>query len=238
MRDAVSFHDSLAPRWEGGYQKEAFLERLQVVSSLLPEGRPGQRWLDAGCGTGTLSRWIARERSFSVVSIDASEKMLANASPEKGVEYSRGDVSKPGFPTASFDGILCSSVLEYIPSIEATLREFHRLLKPQGVLLASVPNSALSVRIPLRLAYWLTWPLGRKRMFRFLDYSVHSYSMTGFSNLLRLTGFSPERMAQFGELGLPLSGVMSSKPLIMARATRVDLADDFAATSGVLSTKE
>jgi 2-polyprenyl-6-hydroxyphenyl methylase/3-demethylubiquinone-9 3-methyltransferase len=223
MRDAVSFHDSLARKWEDGYKKEAFIERLEVLSSLLPQSHPGQRWLDAGCGTGTLSRWMARERGFSVVSIDASEKMLANALPEEGVEYLRSDVSKTGFPDCSFDGVLCSSVLEYIPSIDAALREFHRLLKPEGVLLASIPNSAPSVRIPLRLVYWLTRRLRHKRMYSFLDYSVHCYSMAGFGDLLRLTGFSPERMVGFGDLGLPLTRVLSARPLIMARASRVDV---------------
>jgi len=222
MRDAVSFHDSLAQTWEKGYKKQAFAERLHVISSLLPERCPGQHWLDAGCGTGTLSRWLARERGFSLAAIDASEKMLANASPQKGVEYSRRDVSKTGFPDSSFDGVLCSSVLEYVPSIHAALREFHRLLKPGGVLLASIPNAALSVRIPLKLVYWLTWPLGSKRMNRFLDYSVHCYSMAGFGDLLRLTGFSPERMVEFGELGLPLMRQLSARPLLMARATRLD----------------
>ncbi len=223
MQDAVSFHDSLAPKWESGYRKEAFSERLRVVSSLLPQGHPGQRWLDAGCGTGTLSRWMARERAFSVVSIDASEKMLANASPEDGVEYSKREVSNTGFADGSFDGVLCSSVLEYIPAIDGALKEFHRLLKPGGVLLASVPNSAWSVRFPLKLAYWLTWPLGAKRMFRFLDYSVHAYSQKKFADLLCQNGFLAERMVEFGELGLPLTRGLSAKPLIMALATRMEL---------------
>lgn len=222
MRDAVSFHDSLARTWEEGYKKEAFAERLRVLSSLLPQRHLGQRWLDAGCGTGTLSRWLARERGFSVVAIDASEQMLLNALPEEGVDYRRSNVIKTGFPECSFDGVLCSSVLEYIPSIEAALREFHRLLKPGGALLASVPNSALSVRIPLKLIYWFTRPLGRKRMYPFLDYSKHCYSMAGFAELLRHTGFSPERMIEFGSLGLPLMRVQSHRPLIMALASRID----------------
>jgi 2-polyprenyl-3-methyl-5-hydroxy-6-metoxy-1,4-benzoquinol methylase len=222
MPDVVSFHDSLAQTWEKGYETEAFAERLHVLSSLLPERHPGQRWLDAGCGTGTLSRWLARERGFSVVAIDASEQMLANASPADGVEYRRISVIQTGFPKCSFDGVLCSSVLEYIPSIEAVLREFHRLLRPGGALLASVPNSALSVRVPLKLVYWLTRPLGRKRMYRFLDYSKHCYSMSSFSELLRQNGFWPERMIEFGDLGLPLTRGQSHRPLIMALASRID----------------
>lgn len=223
MPDAISFHDTLAPTWESRYQNHGFQQRLAVVSELLPQGRPGQRWLDAGCGTGTLSRWLARERGFSVESIDGSEKMLANASPEAGVEYSRREVSRTGFPDGSFDGVLCSSVLEYIPAIDVALEEFHRVLKPGGLLMVSIPNAAWSARVPLKLAYWLTWPFGEKRMFRFLDYSVHSYSQKAFADLLRQYGFLAERMVEFGKIGLPLTGRFSAKPLIMALATRMEL---------------
>lgn len=222
MPDAITFHDSLAPTWEDRYKSHGFTQRLEAVSSLLPQGHPGQRWLDAGCDTGTLSRWMARERSFSVASIDASEQMLANASPQTGVEYSRSEVSHTAFPDGSFDGVLCSSVLEYIPDIDAALNEFYRVLKPGGALLVSIPNAALSVRFPLKLAYWLTWPLGPKRMFRFLDYSVHAYSQKTFADLLRRNGFLAERMVEFGKIGLPLTGRFSGKPLIMALATRME----------------
>ncbi len=221
MRDAVSFHDSLAQTWEAGYKKDEFAVRLHVLSSLVPQGCSGQRWLDAGCGTGTLSRWLVRERGFSVTAIDASERMLMNAIPAEGVEYQKGDVSKTGLPEHSFDGVLCSSVLEYLPSVETALREFHRVLKPGGVLVASVPNSALSARIPLKVVYWLTRPLGRKRWYTFLDYSKHCYSMAGFAAVLRRSGFSPEQMVKFGDLGLPLIRVRTVEPLIMALATRV-----------------
>jgi len=222
VRDGVSFHDSLAQTWEAGYEGDTFSIRLRVLSSLLAKGNPGQHWLDAGCGTGTLSRWLARERSFSVVAIDASERMLANASPEEGVEYRRADVIKTGLPECSFDGVLCSSVLEYLPSVEAALREFHRVLKPSGTLVASVPNSALSVRIPMKIVCWLTRRLGRKRWYAFLDYSKHCYSATGFSEVLRFCGFSAERMIEFGVLELPL-GIRvraGTGTLIMALAKR------------------
>lgn len=222
VRDVVSFHDSLAQNWEAGYKKDDFAVRLRVLSSLIPEGTPGQRWLDAGCGTGTLSRWLARERGFSVAAIDASEQMLINTRREQGVEYSNADISKTGLPDSSFDGVLCSSVLEYLPSVEAALREFHRVLKSSGTLVASVPNSALSVRIPLKVVYWLTMPLGRKRWYTFLDYSKHCYSIAGFAEILRCSGFSPQRMIEFGDLGLPKIRVHTAGPLIMALAKRVD----------------
>jgi ubiquinone/menaquinone biosynthesis C-methylase UbiE len=220
--NAISFHDSLAPTWERGYDSDAFSIRLRVVASLLPSGVPGQRWLDAGCGTGTLSRWLVRERGFSVVAIDGSEQMLLNASGAPGLKYSRADVINTGLADGSFDGVLCSSVLEYLPSVEAALREFGRVLKPGGTLIASVPNASLKVRIPVKTIYWLTRPLGRKRMNTYLDYSKHCYSAAAFSKILQGAGFSTERMVEFGRVWLPLGLRMvgTRGGLIMALARK------------------
>jgi ubiquinone/menaquinone biosynthesis C-methylase UbiE len=219
--NAISFHDSLAPVWEKGYDSDTFSVRVRVLSSLIPKGSMGQHWLDAGCGTGTLSRWLVRERGFSVISVDGSEKMLLEASPARGLEYRKAEVVDTGLPDCGFDGVLCSSVLEYLSSVEAALREFWRVLKPGGTLIASVPNASLRVRIPLKTVYWITRPLGRKRWYTFLDHSKHCYSAAVFSAMLREAGFSTERTVEFGELGLPF-GLRVGTPgtLIMALARK------------------
>jgi ubiquinone/menaquinone biosynthesis C-methylase UbiE len=219
-RDAVSYHDSIASTWDAGYEGDTFSIRLRVLSSLIPPGGSGQRWLDAGCGTGTLSRWLVRERGFSVVAIDASEQMLANAVPQDGVEYHKADVAHTGLPSGSFDGVLSSSVLEYVPSVERALREFHRLLKPGGTLVASIPNAAWSVRIPAKAVYWLTRPLGSKRWHTFLDYSKHCYSEADFAQVLAESGFSTERAVKFGYCEMPFGVRIRMGALIMALARR------------------
>ena len=217
-RDAVSYHDSIAPMWNAGYEGDTYAIRMRILASLIPSGTSGQRWLDAGCGTGTLSRWLARERGFSVVAIDASEQMLANAIPQAGVEYHKSDVSKTGLPAGSFDGVLSSSVLEYLPSVEGALREFHRLLKPGGTLVASVPNAAWSVRIPTKAVYWLTRPFGRNRWHTYLDYSKHCYTASSFAQLLQASGFSTPRLVKFGYFEAPFGLRVPMAALIMASA--------------------
>lgn len=218
--DAVSYHDSVASTWNAGYDGATYAIRLRVLASLIPSRTPRQRWLDAGCGTGTLSRWLARERGFSVVAIDASEQMLANAVPQAGVEYHKSDVTETGLPAASFDGVLCSSVLEFLPSVETALGEFHRLLKPGGSLVASVPNKAWSARIPTNAVYWLTRPFGQKRWHANLDYLQHRYTAAGFAQVLETSGFSTEHLMKFGYFDMPFGFRVPMAALIIALAKK------------------
>ncbi len=221
-RSAISFYDGLASGWENEYKSDIFGVRLRLLSGMIPSGLQGQTWVDAGCGTGTISRWLAAERGATVLAIDGSDHMLSHALPARGVEYRKADIVRTSLPDESCDGIVCSSVLEYLPFPEVALEEFHRILKPGGVLLASVPNRALSIRIPVMLIYWLTRPLGTKRRFAYLDHSKHSYSATQFSAALGSNGFATERVIEYGRLGLPFGiNVSTSGTLLMALARKL-----------------
>jgi len=217
---AVSFHDTLAGTWEEEYKSEAFGQRLAVIAELAPRKLHGQRWMDAGSGTGTISRWLAAERGASVVAIDGSRNMIAHATCADRVEYRVGDIVSTGLPDESFDGIVCSSVLEYLLSPESALKEFRRLLKPGGLLLVSVPNGALSVRLPLKLIYWLTRPLGKRRRVAYLDHSKHSYSTTQLEGTLSRGGFAVERMVKYGRFVLPFGIPASRSGILIMALTR------------------
>jgi ubiquinone/menaquinone biosynthesis C-methylase UbiE len=220
--DAIAFHDRLATRWESKYAGARFLERLNTLCELLPQQQTGKRWLDAGCGTGTIARWLAKERGAMVTAIDASRQMLANTLPFPGVTYIHADVKYTGLPNKVFDGIVCSSVLEYLEHPRTTLEEYARLLKSGGVLVVSVPHAAPAVRIPLKLMYWLTLALGKYRLYEFLDYSRHSFTFASLSRLLSSVGFTSIHVVDFGTLRRPF-GVRLPFPgaLLMARAVKL-----------------
>ena len=82
MNDAVQFHSQIASGWESNYASDVFSVRMKVLDGLLA-GRDlsGQKWLDAGCSTGTLARFLASHKGCKVLGVDASEEMISQCAP-------------------------------------------------------------------------------------------------------------------------------------------------------------
>src|SRR6185312_553544 len=78
------------------------------------------RMLDVGSGTGSLAFAIAERKSHAyVVGIDPSSEYVAYANsrnpfPDR-VGFAVGDGQQMEFPNASFDAILSSLVINFIP---------------------------------------------------------------------------------------------------------------------------
>ena len=203
--DAVTYHDSLAAGWDRRYKKRSFQVRETVLSKCL-RGRDlsGGHWLDAGCGAGTLARLLA-ERGCNVLGVDAAPEMisvaegLANSSQYSDrLKFARvGTIAGLPIDDGSLNGVLCSSVLEYVPNSFACLKEFSRVLKPEGLLLVSVPNRNSLVR-RLQLACHHVASMLKIDCARFLNYSLHQYSVREFEALLADAGFRVDEVVSFG----------------------------------------
>jgi ubiquinone/menaquinone biosynthesis C-methylase UbiE len=137
----------------------------------------GDRVLDLGCGEGR--HVIAAYASADVVSVgvDLSLEDLRTArdrcqdfadpdNPAKSFGLSTANALQLPFADHTFDKVICSEVLEHIPDYRAALAEICRVLKPGGLLCASVPR-----RWPERLCWVLSddyhqVPGGHLRIFR------------------------------------------------------------------------
>lgn len=94
----------------------------------------GQRILLAGDGGGR-DYWYLRWHKKHPVSIDIAEQL--NIPKEDSVIT---DLNCPlPFRNGTFDAVVIMDVLEHLIDDAFALREFHRVLKPEGVLIASVP---------------------------------------------------------------------------------------------------
>jgi demethylmenaquinone methyltransferase/2-methoxy-6-polyprenyl-1,4-benzoquinol methylase len=114
--------------------------------------RPGDRVLDACCGTGDLA--LADERAGArVVGLDFSERMLERAQRKSAtVEWVRGDLLDLPFGDASFDAATVGFGVRNVADLERSLRELRRVLRPGGrlgILEITTPRG------PLRLFYRL-----------------------------------------------------------------------------------
>ena len=191
---AVEFHTTLAANWDDGYLTPAFSCRLAVISELLPNATG--LWLDAGCGTGTISRWMASKYGCAIEALDGSPAMVADA-VRRGTKAQTGSVEHLPYSAESLDGIVCSSVLEYVNDPSAVLREFHRVLNPGGVLLISVPR--VRTHLLMKLVHFVT--MGK--WYAASRYSKHSFGLKSFATLLRRNAFSYEEHRCFSPLDLP-----------------------------------
>ncbi len=111
-------------------------ERIPFFKSAL--GSPEKRILDLGCRAGALTRSFLDGNH--VVGVDVDRVALAAAS-ELGIETVLADVeSALPFPDQSFDAVIVGELLEHVRFPEGVVSEAHRLLRPGGVLVGSVPN--------------------------------------------------------------------------------------------------
>jgi 2-polyprenyl-3-methyl-5-hydroxy-6-metoxy-1,4-benzoquinol methylase len=206
-KDAVAYHRELAAGWEQRYQKPAFKARLRAIEECLA-GRDlhGQHWLDAGCGSGTLARYLF-EDGADVLGVDAAEEMITLArelaiamhdEPTRQLRFEHiTTIAHLPLADQSLDGILCSSVLEYVPDPAACLAEFARVVRPGGLVVVSVANRNSLVRKAQLAAHRLGRILGQ-RWCAFLDYSHNDYAAAGFRRVLNEHGFTPGKVIPFG----------------------------------------
>jgi len=226
--DPVTFHNLQASTWETNYRSKAFRMRIKIFDKGLGGGDlSSKKWLDVGCGSGLLARWLAG-RGANVDGIDGAPEMIRIArSAARGQEYEGrlrfqvADIGALPFPTNSFDGVLCSSVLEYADDPESCLAEIARVTKTGGQLLISVPNAESMERMGLRVSFLLTNIIGTPRP-RYMAHSKNQYSRAALCSLLSGCGFESEYVAAFGSgLNAWLSTRYWFGPLLLSRAAKL-----------------
>ena len=95
--------------------REGRQKMLLAILEKLPQDLKGARILDAGCGTGVLSRMLD-ERGAEVVGVDISDKLIEVAKnrsgPNSSIEYFSGDMKEASF--GNFDYIIAmDSLIHY-----------------------------------------------------------------------------------------------------------------------------
>lgn len=128
----------------------------EMVRDLLGKVETMEEGLDAGCGTGQVTRALElRFPTARLFGLDTTPAMLARARARcQRAAIHEGNLDLPlPYPDTSFDRVICSNVLYALPRPAFTLGEFARVLRPGGRLVLATPRE--QVRISALVGYHL-----------------------------------------------------------------------------------
>lgn len=103
----------------------------------LAQPRPGDRWLEAACGPGIVSRRLA-PMVASVHGVDVTPAMIEMARREAAAAsldnliFEPGDATATGLPAGSFDGAVTRFSVHHLPVPGRLFGELARLVAPGG----------------------------------------------------------------------------------------------------------
>lgn len=112
----------------------------------------GAAVLDAGCGPGDFSAFIAG-LGFRTIGVDLATAAVAHARSRHPALSFHAAALEHGLPfaDAAFDAVWCSEVLEHLFDVHAALAELNRVLRPGGTLVLTTPYHGLAKNLFITL---------------------------------------------------------------------------------------
>ena len=106
---------------------------------------PGEKILDVGCGTGSMTAALARRGDHAaIVGIDVSEAYVTFArthNVDPRITFEIADASALPYATGQFDRAVSQLVLQFLPDPYPAVMEMRRVVRPGGVVAACVWDS-------------------------------------------------------------------------------------------------
>jgi SAM-dependent methyltransferase len=121
-------------RWTQGVRNQLY-RRARLLQA--------ERVLDVGCGTGAITRELARRTRGEVIGLDVDPRMIAfarrgaMAAPKGGrvPRYEQGDAQDLPYPDRHFDVVTCHFLLLWVPDPLCAVREMARVTCERGTVL-------------------------------------------------------------------------------------------------------
>jgi len=160
-------------------KRETFRAQLQLVSPL--RDGAGHKLLDIGTGAGYLLE-AAADLGFDCWGVEPGSVALTTEEKFPGKIF-RGQLHQAIYPDNFFDVVCLTDVLEHISEPHELMQEIHRILKPDGILLLTTPNTGS-----------ITKRLAGKKWFQYKNEHVMYYAKRPLKALLEKEGFEIERL--------------------------------------------
>lgn len=165
-------------------------QRVASIRRLLSHG-PHHRIVELGCGAGDVLQGLMAGDRYG---IDLSPWVLQQArqlAPDVS-GFVQADAERLPVASGAADRVICTEVLEHVMNPDAVLREMRRVLKDDGLAVASIPNDAIIDRLKRTAS-----ALGLRRLLRPKDsleereavklmdeWHLHEFDLGAFASLL------------------------------------------------------
>ncbi len=162
--------------------------------------RAGAKVLDVGCGDGRAAGLWFQSHDCSYIGVDISANAVRDAQALGLDARLIEDASVLPFPDGTFDLVVCIEVFEHLFQPQLAAAEISRVLKPGGVLFATVPNMAYWRR-RLDLAMLGRWnPVGDNLSVEqpWRDPHIRFFNRGALRRMLRTSGYASVRVGGHG----------------------------------------
>jgi ubiquinone/menaquinone biosynthesis C-methylase UbiE len=192
----ASYDYEAAEHVMGGYsgadgRRDYAAMKVERAMSALAGLAPGSKVLEVGCGAGGTTRaMVAARPDLAIHACDLSRTAIRTAQAMGGsIPYVVASVNDLPYEDGSFDAVVFYDVLEHIPDASRSLDEISRVLRPGGLLAATVPAEGQPGTFE-----WLRWKLGwRADMKAYAKGPVQRFTYRSLRNMLRRHGLRPIR---------------------------------------------
>lgn len=144
------------------YELIATAYRVSVIRSQLERFvsrnfADGSRLLHAGCGGGQVDIRLHDRMIITAVDISPAALGLYQSNNRQAMDVRHASILNLPFAPESFDGIYNLGVVEHFEphDIASILKEFHRVLKPDGKLVIFWPHKHATSVAVLKAAHWI-----------------------------------------------------------------------------------
>ena len=145
--------------------------------------------LDAGCGVGRWTHYL-RQQGYRAIGLDRSYRGLKIAQRHEGAfPEVCADLVRSPFRNGAFGAVISFGLVEHFEQGPlSALSELHRILKPGGMLLVSVPYNNIVRRLVVNPLYRLR-NIKRRLLSYELSFSEYRFSAREMRHFLRESGF-------------------------------------------------
>jgi SAM-dependent methyltransferase len=112
---------------------------LQLVANMVQAIKQGGKILDVGCAGGAFLRLFPVNR-WERFGVEPSTTAADYARRVNGVNVKEGELRGAVYPDAFFDVISCLDVIFMLGDPVADLKEMHRILADDGILIVEIPG--------------------------------------------------------------------------------------------------